>query len=1017
MRLHRINILPAAIFLLLFFLQPAHSSIWYVNDSSTVGDAYTSAIGNDGNGGTTGAPFRTIIKAINTAAARDTIYVDAGIYDSYVVVSATEIAGINITKDSITLIGKDSVSTVVNPPGSNSGSGRYGIYADTQVGLLIKNLCITDAYYGIYFENVNQSIVYGDSISNNGMYGILLRGSDTNTISNNTVGSNSTRGIYLNSSSNNTVISNAVVSTGGIYLSWSPKNTVSNNTLNDNGLGIFLYGGCDTNTVNGNTVIGSGEGIILYSCYGNTVNGNTTSMGGGGIKLFPGANNNTVKNNSVSLNMFYGIKLEYTNASNTFIQNTLDSNVEYQIYIGGSSSTGTLQKNNIRTWWENPDSGVLNTTGNSFDFTRNYWYTTDSTAIRKKLYDTGGVNRITYQPYRLGPVDTALGADTVAPKSPSSVTVTINASEQIVLSWTNPTVDEEATVMSGFGGVRIYRSTTADTTDWAAGRVGQVGTTATSWTDTTAIAGTTYHYRLTSFDTWSVVNESWFSDTIVSTTATGGSSTPVASVHRGASTPPPQSVFGAVSNLPVLQAVITPKANGTLTSVKVTTGGTGNDVTGISASGVKLWQDWDGNGTGDTQLGSSGTFTTDNGYVTFSGLSVTLTKDKPLYLVTTYSFAGTATAGQTFYASISSASDIVGTSSGQSFTFDGLSLSSEAVTIGSASNNNPGIPTPSSPPDSATGIAPNGEIIITGYSDADGDTHKMTHWQVTDSTGIFDNSHMKVNAVIPTETGGLRFKFPRGLMKGNQKHYWRARFCDWRGGWSEWSTARAFTTAADTLAITPTANKTVDSNPYAKDTRPVNFKLKNGGDEKMTTMGAVKPEDEVTETGLRQKPSDNFKYGLFTFTCEGISLGGTITISLTMPENIPTTAKYFIFNVTVGWIDMTSCLSSMDGDSVVNLTLTDGGTGDLDGVANGIVVDPGGFEVSDASSSSSSSSSSSLSWPWNRTKTPESCVITRLSLSPYIVSAIRNIRDICINSPLGRKMANVFYRFGAEHNQ
>ncbi len=466
-------------------------------------------------------------------------------------------------------------------------------------------------------------------------------------------------------------------------------------------------------------------------------------------------------------------------------------------------------------------------------------------------------------------------------------------------------------------------------------------------------------------------------------------------------------MFGAVSDKPVLQVVIGPGSNGTLTALKVTTGGTGNDLTALSASGVKLWQDGDGNGTGDTQIGSSGTVSADNGSVTFSGLSVSLTKAKPLYLVVTYSFAGTATAGQTFFAQIASASDITATSSGgTAFKYDGLPVTGAPVTAVAAINNNPGAPTPSSPADAATGVAPNGELVISGFSDADNDTHRCTHWQVTDSTATFDNMHMRVNVVVAAETAGLRFKFPRGLLKGAQKHYWHARFCDVRGGWSTWSTTRSFTTAAETLAITPTITKTLDSNPFSKDTRPVGFKLKGGGDERLTELGGVKFDDEVSDTGKKQKPATNFKFGLFVFTCDGVSIGGTVTISLNMPESVPVTAKYFIFDASNGWIDMTSNLTSMDGDSEVFLTMTDGGTGDQDGVANGSVVDPGGFEISDESSSSSTSSSTAT----GTVKYPGSCVISRLASNPRLLRALRAASDRWFDCSFGRRLVGFYYR-------
>jgi hypothetical protein len=45
------------------------------------------------------------------------------------------------------------------------------------------------------------------------------------------------------------------------------------------------------------------------------------------------------------------------------------------------------------------------------------------------------------------------------------------------------------------------------------------------------------------------------------------------------------------------------------------------------------------------------------------------------------------------------------------------------------------------------------------------------------------------------------------------------------------------------------------------------------------------------------------------------------------------------------WVNVTSLLGSNDGDNTLTLTLTDGGLGDADGVANGTIVDPGGPAV------------------------------------------------------------------------
>ncbi len=103
---------------------------------------------------------------------------------------------------------------------------------------------------------------------------------------------------------------------------------------------------------------------------------------------------------------------------------------------------------------------------------------------------------------------------------------------------------------------------------------------------------------------------------------------------------------------------------------------------------------------------------------------------------------------------------------------------------------------------------------------------------------------------------------------------------------------------------------------------------------------------------------------------------------------------------------MTSNLTSMDGDSEVFLTMTDGGTGDQDGVANGSVVDPGGFEISDGSSSSSSDAASS----GTTVKYPAACIVTRLIHSPRLFALLRFLRDKSLDVSIGRKLAGLYYR-------
>ena len=587
---------------------------WYVNDGSTAGDSYTYATGSDISGnGSKQTPFASIPKAMTAATAGDTIWIDAGLYDSYVVISATETAGVNIDKDSITLIGKDSASTIIDPPGANSTSGLYGIYADTQVGLLIKNLGLTGAYDGIHFVNVDQVTLSGDSFSYNGRHGvILLNGADTNsvtgnaidsngsdglelsagagctisgnqvnfngaagillsanasnnTVSNNAARQNATHGIHLNPADSNTISGNTLESNPtGIYLQTSHNNMISNNIADSNTNGIYLHQGSNLNTVSGNsananaavagimvdggtndTIINntansnSQDGIFINASTAITITGNTVqsnlingidAAGGNtglliadniarsntqhGIYLSASADL-TARNNFVRFNAQAGILLEFAE-SIVISQNDVSGN-DTGIWITGDASNNLILKNNISG---NTVSNLYNQSGVAQTLARNWWGTSDEVTIAEKIADPSGS---VWRPYRLELVDTAAGADTVAPESPSSVTLDTSTPGQITLTWVNPTINEDSDLGTvGFAGLNIFRLVNQpDSSNWSDGIYVVRQTTAleTTWIDTDVTGGNTYYYRLTSKDTAPFVNESFAMDTYWATAA------------------------------------------------------------------------------------------------------------------------------------------------------------------------------------------------------------------------------------------------------------------------------------------------------------------------------------------------------------------------------------------------------------------------------------------------------------------------------------------------------------------
>ena len=108
-----------------------------------------------------------------------------------------------------------------------------------------------------------------------------------------------------------------------------------------------------------------------------------------------------------------------------------------------------------------------------------------------------------------------------------------------------------------------------------------------------------------------------------------------------------------------------------------------------------------------------------------------------------------------------------------------------------------------------------------------------------------------------------------------------------------------------------------------------------------TSGGSITGLAATNSTPCGIMPGFGFPHGFFSFSITNITPGSTVTITITLPSNVPVNTQYWKCQ-NGQWVNVTSLLGSNDGDNVITLTLTDGGPGDADGVANGTIVDPGG---------------------------------------------------------------------------
>jgi hypothetical protein len=91
--------------------------------------------------------------------------------------------------------------------------------------------------------------------------------------------------------------------------------------------------------------------------------------------------------------------------------------------------------------------------------------------------------------------------------------------------------------------------------------------------------------------------------------------------------------------------------------------------------------------------------------------------------------------------------------------------------------------------------------------------------------------------------------------------------------------------------------------------------------------------------------------GVISFTISGCTPGATVALSMDYGSALPSGSNYW--KAGTPWYRLPASISG----SVVTFSITDGGLGDTDGLANGTIVDPGGVATGAGPSATGASSS------------------------------------------------------------
>ncbi len=107
---------------------------------------------------------------------------------------------------------------------------------------------------------------------------------------------------------------------------------------------------------------------------------------------------------------------------------------------------------------------------------------------------------------------------------------------------------------------------------------------------------------------------------------------------------------------------------------------------------------------------------------------------------------------------------------------------------------------------------------------------------------------------------------------------------------------------------------------------------------------AVESEDPGAEGGYAAEKPRKMPFGLINFRIAVAHPGDAVAVKLYFSEPVPRRGRWYKYNpIEERWVDFSAYTRFSADRRSMTLSLRDGGVGDADGVANGVIVDPAGI--------------------------------------------------------------------------
>jgi parallel beta-helix repeat protein len=248
-------------------------------------------------------------------------------------------------------------------------------------------------------------------------------------------------------------------------------------------------------------------------------------------------------------------------------------------------------------------------------------------------------------------------------------------------------------------------------------------------------------------------------------------------------------------------------------------------------------------------------------------------------------------------------------------------------------------------------------LLTDAFSDPDGDDHAKTRWQVSRVQGDFSDSSLVMDALSDFHL--TSFALPSYILSIDTDYYWRAKFHDDGNAASEWSDEWFFRTVP-----TDPSDPDGDGVPEDQEMNDASVDLDENGTPDMnqadmkcvnTVVGDAQVSvkqgtnvasiDSLSSLDLvficdDQNRPDEMPIGLINFRLTVNNPGDTAEVTIYISKEVGN--KWYKWDPLNGWQDFTTHATFSADRTSLTLQLTDGGEGDLDGVANGVINDPSG---------------------------------------------------------------------------